>query len=184
MIGEFLRRVTAALDLNGVPYMLTGSVASSMYGIPRATNDIDIVVAPTREQLLSLVQMLQRVGLTVDEDSALTALRRCGQFNIIDFPRGLKVDLIVRKEREFSTTEFERRETHEVEGTRLTIATPEDVLIAKLEWSRLGDSERQLEDAAGIVKMQGETLDFSYVERWVTVLDLRDQWLAVQAKAK
>jgi hypothetical protein len=53
MIGEFLRRVTAALDTNGVPYMLTGSLASSMYGIPRATNDIDIVIAPAREQLLS-----------------------------------------------------------------------------------------------------------------------------------
>ena len=183
MIGEFLRRVTAALDRNGVPYMLTGSVASSMYGIPRATNDIDIVIEPAREQLLSLVQMLQRVGLTVEVDSALTALRQRAQFNVIDFPRGLKVDLIVRKEREFSTTEFERRETHEVEGLRLTIATPEDVLIAKLEWSRMGDSERQLEDAAGIIRMQRETLDFAYVERWVAVLGLQDQWMAVQGKA-
>ena len=60
MIGELLRRITAALDANGVPYMLTGSLASSIYGIPRATNDIDIVIAPTREQLLSLVQLLQR----------------------------------------------------------------------------------------------------------------------------
>src|SRR5687768_17855964 len=102
MIGEFLRRVTAALDMNGVPYMLTGSLASSMYGIPRATNDIDIVIAPTREQLVSLVQLFQRVGLNVAPETALAAFRARSQFNVIDFPRGLKTDLILRKEREFS----------------------------------------------------------------------------------
>ena len=181
MIGEFLRRVTAALDTNGVPYMLTGSLASSMYGIPRATNDIDIVIAPAREQLLSLVQLFQRLGLTVESEAALAALRARSQFNVIDLPRGLKVDLIVRKERDFSLTEFDRRETHDVGEMSLTLATPEDVLIAKLEWSKMGDSERQLVDAAGILKMQRDTLDIAYIERWVESLDLQGQWNAVQA---
>jgi hypothetical protein len=180
MIGEFLRRVTAALDTNGVPYMLTGSLASSMYGIPRATNDIDIVIAPAREQLLSLVQLFQRLGLTVESEAAMAALRARSQFNVIDLPRGLKVDLIVRKERDFSLTEFERRETHEVEDMSLTLATPEDVLIAKLEWSKMGDSERQLVDAAGILKMQSATLDIAYIERWVELLDLQRQWDAAR----
>ena len=180
MIGELLRRITAALDANGVPYMLTGSLASSIYGIPRATNDIDIVIAPTREQLLSLVQLLQRVGLTVESEAATAALRARSQFNVIDFPRGLKVDLIVRKERNFSLTEFERRETHEVGDMSLTLATPEDVLIAKLEWAKLSDSERQLVDAAGIVKMQRDTLDIAYIEKWVELLDLQRQWRAAR----
>ena len=184
MIGEFLRRVTAALDMTGVPYMLTGSVASSMYGVPRATNDIDVVVAPTREQLLSLVQLFQRVGLVADVDTALAALRTKGQFNVIDFPKGWKLDVIVRKDREFSAIEFERRETHEVEGMRLTIATPEDVLIAKLEWAKMGESERQVADAAGILKMQGATLDRGYIRRWVTALGLEEQWNAARATAE
>jgi hypothetical protein len=184
MIGEFLRRITAALDMTGVPYMLTGSVASSMYGVPRATNDIDIVVAPTREQLLSLVQLFQRIGLMADTDSALAALRTKGQFNVIDFPKGWKLDVIVRKDREFSSIEFDRRETHEVEGMRLTIATPEDVLIAKLEWAKMGESERQLGDAAGILKMQSATLDVSYIHRWVTALGLEEQWNAARAAAE
>lgn len=184
MIGEFLHRVTVALDMTGVPYMLTGSVASSMYGVPRATNDIDIVVAPTREQLLSLVQLFQRVGLVVDTDSALSALRTKGQFNVIDFPKGWKLDLIVRKDREFSATEFDRRETHEVEGMRLTIATPEDVLIAKLEWAKLGESERQVADAAGILKMQRATLDMNHIHRWVTALGLEEQWTAALAASE
>jgi hypothetical protein len=183
MIGDFLKRVTAALDANGIPYMLTGSLASSMYGIPRATNDIDLVISPTREQLLSMVQLFQRLGLTVASESAVAALRNKTQFNVIDFPRGLKADLIVRKDRDFSITEFDRRETHEVEGMRLTIATAEDVLLAKLEWAKMGESDRQLIDAAGIIKVQGNTLDTSYIERWVEQLGLEQQWLAAREKA-
>ena len=182
MIGEFLRRLTTALDMNGVPYMLTGSVASSMWGIPRSTNDIDIVVAPTRAQLLSLVALFQRVGLHVDTDAALAALRSRDQFNVIDFPNGWKVDFIVRKEREFSVAEFDRRQTYEAEGMRLTIASAEDVLIAKLEWAKISDSDRQLIDAAGILKMQNERLDIAYIERWVESLGLHEQWRAVRAK--
>lgn len=183
MIGEFLRRMTVALEMTGIPYMLTGSLASSMYGVPRATNDVDIVIAPTREQLLALVQLVGRLGLYVDPEAASEALRRRGQFNVIDFPSGFKVDLILRKDREFSVGEFARRETHEVEGTRLTIASPEDVLIAKLEWAKMGDSERQLVDAAGILQAQHDVMDLPYVERWIKSLGLEEQWRAVREKA-
>lgn len=182
MIGEFLRKVTAALDISGVPYMLTGSLASSMYGIPRATNDIDIVVAPTREQLLAVVQFFKRMDLYVEEH-ALTALRNRSQFNVIDFPKGWKVDLIVRKERDFSLVEFDRRETHEVEGMRLTIAAPEDIVITKMEWSKIGESEQQLIDAAGVLRMQGDKLDLAYIEHWVNSLGLQAQWVDVRQRA-
>jgi hypothetical protein len=181
MIGEFLLRIATALEMNGIPYMLTGSLASSMYGIPRATNDIDIVIAPTRAQLLSLVQLLDRVGLTAQTEAALAALQARSQFNVIDFQHGWKVDLIIRKDRAFSTSEFERKETHEVEGMHLTLATPEDVLLAKLEWAKIGESQRQVEDAAGILKMQRETLDWDYLSRWVDELEVQAQWKAAQA---
>ena len=183
MISDLLQRVTTALDAKAIPYMLTGSLASSMYGIPRSTNDIDIVMSPTREQLLSLVQLFQRVGLLVDSETAIRALRNKTQFNVVDLPLGLKVDLIFRKDREFSLTEFERRETHEVQGVRLTIATPEDVLLAKLEWAKIGESERQLLDAAGILQTQGGALDIRYIEQWVERLGLQEQWAAARDKA-
>ena len=183
MIGEFLLRVATALEANGIPYMLTGSLASSMYGIPRATNDIDIVIAPDRAQLLSLIQLFRRVGLTVHSETALAALHKRTQFNVIDLRRGWNVDLIICKDRDFSTTEFGRKQTHEVEGMRLTLATPEDVLLAKLEWAKLGDSERQIDDAAGIVKMQRETLDLQYIQHWVDVLAVQQQWTAAQERA-
>lgn len=184
MIGEFLRRLSAALELTGVPYMLTGSVASSMYGLPRATNDVDMVIAPTRQQLLSLVQLFQRVGLTVAPEDAAAALKSRTQFNVIDFANGWKADFILCKDRQFSLGEFERRATHEVEGLRLTIATPEDVILAKLEWAKIGESELQLSDAAGILSMQGEELDLAYIERWVERLDLGNQWKAARDRAR
>jgi hypothetical protein len=183
MIGDLLRRVTVALEANAIPYMLTGSLASSMYGVPRSTNDIDIVVLPTRTQLMSVVELFQRTGLTVAPEAAVAALRHKSQFNIVDFPHGLKVDLIVRKDREFSVIEFDRRQTHEVEDVRLTIATPEDVVLAKLEWAKIGDSERQLIDAAGILTVQRGKLDIAYIEHWVRELGLDLQWAAAQAKS-
>jgi len=175
-IGQFLRHVTATLDVAGISYMLTGSLASSMYGIPRATNDIDLVVVPTRERLQVFNQLCRRFSYYVSDEDALGALERETQFNVIDLERGWKVDLIIRKSREFSVTEFERRETHEVEGMRLTIATPEDVLLAKLEWFTMSESERQLADVAGIVRMQSNSLDFAYIERWVSELGLARPW--------
>lgn len=183
MIGEFLLRVTTALEMNGIPYMLTGSIASSMYGHPRATNDIDIVIAPTRAQLVSLVQLFERVGLLAQREAALNALRNRSQFNVMDLRRGWKVDLIICKDREFSATEFARKETHEVEGMRLTIATPEDVVLAKLEWAKMGESERQLEDVVGILKTQGSSLDWPYIEHWVEILGVREQWHDARARA-
>jgi hypothetical protein len=178
MIGEFLRRVSAALETAEIPYMLTGSLASSMYGVPRSTNDIDLIVAPSPAQLRKFVEICRRFKYHVGEDAA-SAVARGDQFNVVDFPNGWKADLIIRKEREFSVVEFERRETHEVGGLRLTIATPEDVLLAKLEWAKIGESERQLSDAAGILRMQSGKLDLVYIQHWVTLLGVQQQWLTL-----
>ena len=183
MLGEFLRKIAFALDRAGVPYMLTGSLASSLYGVPRATNDIDFVVAPTREQLIVLLQFLKRLGLSVQDEQALRALQNGTMFNVIDFQNSWKVDFIVRKDRNFSIAEFDRRKTHEVEGMRLTLASPEDVIISKLEWAQMSGSERQIDDAAGVLRLQREKLNFAYIEEWVESLSLQPQWNATQERA-
>lgn len=166
-----------------MPYMLTGSLASSMYGVPRATNDIDIVVAPTHKQLEAFLQLIQRLNLYVAREEAAAALKNKTMFSVIDFANGWKVDFIMQKGHAFGIEEFERRETHEVDGIRLSIATPEDVLLAKLEWARMSESERQLEDVAGILRTQGQKLDLSYVRSWVETLGLNAQWEAAQTRA-
>lgn len=182
-VADCLRLVCTALEDAGVPYMVTGSVASSLHGVPRATNDVDIVIAPDRAQLFVVMERLELEGLYVDRAQAIAGLGRRTQFNAIDFRNGWKADLIFLKAREFSQTELQRREEIEFEGLLLSFASAEDVLISKLEWAKMGSSERQLVDAAGILRMQGETLDLAYVGRWVDSLGLQEEWRLAREKA-
>jgi hypothetical protein len=181
---EVLRRILQALDRARIPHMLTGSFASSYHGAPRSTQDIDLVILATGEQLRSLAEFLPAREFYFDLEAALDAERRHGQFNVIDLASGWKVDLILRKPRPWSVEEFERRRQIELFGTVVSIATPEDVLIAKLEWAKSGGSGRQLEDAAGILRIQGEELDLSYVAQWVRRLDLTESWNRARERAE
>ncbi|HEX6642944.1 MAG TPA: hypothetical protein VF215_17640 [Thermoanaerobaculia bacterium] len=166
-----------------MPYMITGSVASSVHGVPRATQDIDVVIEPTREQLVALMHRFEEPAYDADVDEALDAFRRRSMFSIID-RRGIwKIDFILRKSRPFSKKEFDRRRQIEILDVSVYAATAEDVLLAKLEWAKLGESERQLRDAAGIIEIQGEKLNNDYVERWAAALDVEDQLHAARAKA-
>jgi hypothetical protein len=182
-VQDVFTRICAALQVAEVPHMLTGSFASSIHGAPRATQDIDIVIAPTREQLLRLLDRFPATEYYVSRDAALDALERYEQFNVIDLATGWKVDFIIRKTRNFSREEFDRRYPLEVEGVTLDVASAEDVLIAKLEWAKLGTSARQIDDAAGIIRIQGDQLNTAYVERWVHTLDLDEQWREARAKS-
>ena len=182
-VDDFFNRLIDALDRADVPYMVTGSYASSAHGTPRATNDIDIIIAPTDAQLWELMRELHNDRYYADEDDAFDALARHSQFNVIDFATSWKADLIVKKDREFSDVEFARRRLHTVAGKRVYLVSPEDILIAKLEWHKLGESERQIEDAAGVIRRQGNALDRSYVERWVRELGLEEEWKRALARA-
>lgn len=173
---EVFRRILGILDRVRIPYMLTGSFASSFHGVPRATQDIDLVIAPTSDQLRELVASLPPEEFYVDLEAVLDAQRREGQFNVIDFATGWKLDLIVRKSRAFSRREFERRLIVDFEGMRLVVATPEDVIIAKLEWAKAGGSQRQIEDVAGLLRICAGELDREYLRHWVGELELDREW--------
>jgi len=175
-VDDFFDRLIIALQRAEVPYMVTGSYASSAHGTPRATNDIDIVIAPTEAQLWELLREFPSSRYYADEDDAFDALARRAQFNVIDFATGWKADLIVKKDREFSNAEFARRSPHKIGDTTVYLVSAEDILIMKLEWNKIGESARQLEDAAGIIRRQGNALDRAYVARWVLELELEEQW--------
>jgi hypothetical protein len=171
-----LQKVTSALDHAGVAYMLTGSFASAYYGSPRSTQDIDFVIAATPEQLRALVGSLPSGAYYADLDAALEAYKRESMFNVIDLESGWKIDMIIRKSRAFSQEEFSRRQRVDVQGASLFVASAEDVVIAKLEWSKLAQSRRQIEDAAGILKIRWDSLDRSYLEKWICELELMKEW--------
>jgi hypothetical protein len=181
--ADLLARITALLDGVGIPYMLTGSFASTLFGAPRATQDIDIVIDPTLGALEKLLHTLPEDGYYVSREAARAAYGAEGMFNLVDYATGWKVDLIIRKRRSFSQEEFRRRRPVDMLGMRLFVASAEDVIVAKLEWAKLGESERQLRDVAGILRGQGEALDMTYIERWVSAMQLTPQWTAARALA-
>jgi hypothetical protein len=182
-VEEFFGRVIAELERAGIPYMVTGSLASSAHGRIRASEDFDIVIAPSPSQLRDFVSAFPNDQYYADEYDAFESFKHTLQFNIIDFATAWKADLIFKKNREFSRVEFDRRQAHVIGGVGVQIASPEDILIAKLEWAKMGESARQIEDAAGVIERQGSNLDRSYVEYWVDELALRKQWEMALAKA-
>jgi len=173
---EVLRRITTGLEHAGIAYMLTGSFASAHHGAPRSTVDIDIVIAGDPNQLRAFVQSLPSNEYYVDLDTALDAHSRQSLFNVIDLATGWKVDLIIRKCRAFSQEEFGRREVVKVQGFPLFVASAEDLVIAKLEWSKLAQSQRQIEGVAAILRLRWETLDRRYLEKWISELNLKQEW--------
>ena len=118
----------------------------------------------------------------MDPDGAREALRRRGQFNAIETRYACKIDLIVRRDRPFSEAEFARRVVVDLSfGREISIVTPEDAILSKLEWARkAGDSEKQLADAAGVLQLN-QSLDRAYIERWAQELGVTDLWLRLSS---
>lgn len=174
---EALSMVLSLLDRIGIPYMLTGSVAASYHGRPRATHDSDVVIDPTPDQLGALVRDLLDREFYVHAERALEALRSRRPFNVIDTRYACKVDLIIRRERPYSAEEFARRVSVDLSlGRPVSVVSAEDAVLSKLEWARAGgDSERQLADAAGIVAVN-RSLDRAYIEHWAAELRVLDLW--------
>lgn len=171
-----LARITAAFEQSGVEYMLTGSFASTYYGAIRSTLDIDFVVAANASQLEVFVGRLPKSDYYVDLGAALEAHKMESMFNVIDNDTGSKIDLIMRKSRPFSQEEFRRRVLARIEGITLHVATAEDIVIAKLEWAKLSESWRQIEDVARVLRAQSSRIDHTYVDRWVRELGLGREW--------
>lgn len=179
-LSGLLRRLTAIFDAEGIPYMLTGSLASTLYGEPRSTVDVDLVVVLDAAALGALLSALPEDRYYVSEDAARDALKRQGQFNVIDLETGWKVDLILRKRRPFSLEEFGRRVRREVLGVEIDLVSVEDSILSKLEWARRGGSERQLRDVRAMVMLQRDRLDVAYIERWAEELGVLELWREVR----
>jgi hypothetical protein len=180
--GAFLIRLTGKLAAAGIPSMVVGSFASSFHGVPRSSQDLDLVIDPQPESLRRFLADLPPADYYADAAAALDALQRRAQFNVIDMATAWKADLIVRRARPYSVEEMSRRVEGDLLGARVFVASPEDTLISKLEWAKLGGgSELQLRDAAGILQVRAGELDTAYVERWVAALGLEELWRRVQS---
>lgn len=175
-VAEVFRKITAALDQAGIAHMLSGSFASAYHGAPRSTQDIDLVIEATPAQLRAFVKSLPREEYYADLDTALEAHRRQSLFNVIDLATGWKIDFVICKSRAFSQEEFGRRQRVDLQGLPVFVASAEDIVIAKLEWSKLAASQRQIEDVTAILRLRWESLDRPYLEKWTRELGLTQEW--------
>ncbi|HUG89281.1 MAG TPA: hypothetical protein VML55_00505 [Planctomycetaceae bacterium] len=155
----------------GIAYMVVGSYASNMYGEPRATNDIDIVVAarfPQIEQLAARLDDDKYLSLQAARDALLNQ----SLFSVIDTKSGWKVDLIPRKRRPFDHASFHRRLAGRLLDREICVLSPEDAILSKLEWAKKSDSERQLRDVESMLVLQWEKIDFEYLRTWAPELSV------------
>jgi hypothetical protein len=180
-VQPVLRKLRDALEAVGIPYFVSGSFASSAHGIPRSTNDIDIVIAPPSARTIEeLLTHFPPETFATYPDDAFDALARKSSFNVIDYATMWKVDFLIKQPTPFDASRFARRRIMTIAGVPVYTSSAEDILLTKLWWAKLGESQRQITDAAGIVKVQGPGLDLDYIERWVAALELEQQWLAAR----
>jgi hypothetical protein len=167
---EALHAVLARLESAGIPYMLTGSVALSVYAEPRMTRDIDIVVelAPGDEQR---VAQLFSPDYYISEEAVRSAIHEQRMFNVFDLERLVKIDFVVRKDDEYRRHEFGRRRQHPLGETNVWIASKEDLILSKLLWAAASGSEMQLGD---VRKLLASGADEAYLAQWAAKLGVTD----------
>lgn len=173
-----VRKAVRLLERMKVPYVLGGSLASSVQGAPRSTNDADIMVAafPGREAEFAAEY---GEGYYVSLPAIVDANRRRASFNIINTLIGFKVDFFVQKARAFDAAVMARRETRfvpEGETEPTAVLTVEDAILTKLEWYRLGgeSSDRQWRDVIEMLEAQGNRVDRDYLTKWAKDLRVSD----------
>jgi hypothetical protein len=171
-------KVTAALEHLGVPYFIGGSLASTLHGMVRTTQDSDIVAAMTAKIIPPFLQILQG-EFYMDGELIAEAVTRRTSFNIIHRESAFKVDVFIPRERAFLKKQFARAR-REILSTdpevRAVVATAEDIVLAKLEWYRMGGevSEHQWRDVLGVLKVQAGALDLEYLRATSRELKVED----------
>ena len=171
--------VANALEQLGIPYLIGGSVASSLYGLPRSTNDVDIVADVRLAHVQPLVQALGDTFM-IDEAAVREAIARRSAFNLIHFDLIEKVDIFVLPAEPWAREQMARRRLDTLigaeEGATAYYATAEDTILSKLAWYKLGHgvSDRQWRDVVEVIQVQGDKLDQPYLDRWAEPLGLTD----------
>ena len=178
-------RVARALELLGVRYLIGGSLASSFHGVPRSTNDADLV-AEIPARLADDLAADLAADFYVDADMIRDAAIRGTSFNIIHLETMFKVDIFIATRDVLGQEELRRRQEHRLapdDEARAFFASAEDTILQKLDWYQKGGgiSDRQWGDVLGVLAVQGRTLDFTYMQKWAPhlgVVALLDRALA------
>ena len=175
---EVTLRVTAVLENLGIPYLIGGSLASTLHGMIRTTQDSDIIAEMRPEHIRPFVSSLEN-DFFIDEEMIANAVQRDSSFNILHRETMFKVDIFIPYPRSFQQSQLARAQRQDFElDTKMSaiFASAEDTILSKLEWYRMGGetSERQWRDILGILKTRAGDLDLEYLKKWAKDLNVAD----------
>ncbi|MBN1488842.1 MAG: hypothetical protein JXA69_02905 [Phycisphaerae bacterium] len=182
--SDLLRHLAQTLDSLELRYFVTGSIASTYFGEPRFTNDIDVVVDLSAPQVTAFCIAFPSPEFYVSEDAIRQAIEHRTQFNIIHPASGLKIDVMIPQNTPFDHSRFVRakRIAPDVDFDA-RFASAEDVIIKKMEYYKEGGSEKHLRDIMGILRLGGNDIDRAYIATWATRLGLDVIWSAIAEKS-
>jgi len=184
----FLRSIIETLERLGLPYMIGGSVASSIYGEARSTRDVDVSVVLPLEQVGSFVQAFQSLDYYVLADAIIDAILARQPFNIIDAQSGYKADIFVVDPQNPTPLEQQalQRRRHQIydetSGAQAVLYSPEDVIVYKLQYYLEGRMPKHLRDIGAMLFVQGEALDYGYIAQWAERIGAADVWAEILAE--
>ena len=163
----------------GISYYISGSVASSTYGLARATLDVDVVADMKASHVAEFVSRL-KADYYADPDVIHQAIVSGSSFNLIHLQTMIKIDVFILRNQAYDQRAFERKTVDHLEegssAAEFCFATPEDVILNKILWYRMGNqiSEKQWQDIIGVIKVQNKKLDKTYLLQWADSLGIRD----------
>jgi hypothetical protein len=174
--GEIARILHFVFEALHIPYYITGGVCAIAYGDPRTTRDLDVVIECKPSEIMAMVAQLKAEGFYCPPGAIEDIQSSMGRvLSVTHMQLVLNADLVLNANTEFDRSKMERRRLEAIgldESERFWLASPEDVILAKLLWGGQSQSEKQWRDVLGVLKVQGDSLDFAYLTQWAARLDL------------
>jgi len=173
-----LKNFTDALESIGIDYVIGGSIASSIYGKVRFTQDVDMTVEPFEGKADEFFRLV-RSDFYISWDAMQQALRQRSSFNVVHLESAFKIDVFIRKDTEFERQLLTRRKfmkLSERSKKAFSVVSAEDIILLKLRWYQQGgcSSERQWEDILSVLGVQTDRLDFEYLKKWSAILGVSE----------
>ena len=173
-----LENFVNTLEQFGIAYAIGGSIASSIYGNVRFTQDTDITVEAFDNLAEKLIDSLKN-EYYISEQAVYQALRQRGSFNAIHIESAFKIDIFIQKDTAFEKQLISRRKLLKLSDMldkSFSVVSPEDIILLKLCWHRDSgyESERQWNDVLGVLEIQGDRIDFEYLRKWAVILEVSE----------
>jgi hypothetical protein len=182
--SELLRFFVQVMEMLGVRYLVTGSLATTAYGEPRFTNDIDVVVDLRPEHVDGFCAAFSAPQFYLSRDAVAAAVRDRHQFNVIEPASGAKIDVMIASDSAFDRGRLTRAiRLHVAPDLEACFSSPEDVIIKKMQYYKEGGSDKHVRDILGVLKVRGHDLDRDYVARWAKEFELTDIWNRIRQQA-